>query len=163
MIDVNLLVVTWLLTDPLNGEPNPVNALLTSLFTSGGVSPNDSPQRVYAGHLPVGFDTKYGPGIVVRVGGGTASGTAGGSAHPEAPILNPRMQITVYGTGNFYEVPRRIYRAIFDWMHQRTGVDFGSLGYVLSCLEQVEGQDIADPHTNQATIVSYWRLMTLAN
>ncbi len=163
MIDVSLLAKTWLLTDPLNGEVNPVLALLNSLFTSGGVSPNDTPNRVWSGHLPVGFDPKYGPGIVVRVGSGTATGTAGGSAHPEAPILNPRLQLTVFGLANYYTVPRQVYRAVFDWWHGRTNINLGDAGYVLTCLEQVEGQDVADPHTNQATIVSYWRFMTLAN
>jgi hypothetical protein len=163
VIDVNLLALAWLLTDPLAGEANPVLALLNSLFTPGGVSPNDTPQRIYAGHLPVGFDTKYGPGVVIRVGSGAATGTSGGSAHPEAPILNPRLQHTVYGLGNYYTVPRQVYRATFDWWHGRTNIDLGDAGYVLSCLEQVEGQDIPDPHTNQATVVSFWRLMALAN
>jgi hypothetical protein len=163
VIDVTLLAMTWLMTDPLNGEANPVLALLNSMFTTGGASPNDTPNRVYDSHLPVGFDAKYGPGIVVRVGVGTATGTTGGSAHPEAPILNPRLQLTVYGLGNYYSPPRQVYRAIFDWMHQKTNVDLGAAGYVLSCLEQVEGQAVADPHTGQATIVSYWQLRALAN
>lgn len=163
MIDVNLLLRTWLLTDPLNGVANPVIELLTSLFTPGAPAPNNTPNRIYSGHLPPGFDPTFGPGIVVRVGSGSSSGTTGGSAHPEAPILNPRMGITIFGDGNDYTTTRQVYRAIFDWIHGKTNVDLGDAGYVLTCLEQVEGQDVPDLHTGKATIVSYWRLMTLTD
>jgi len=163
MIDTNLLLRTWLLTDPLNGEANPVLVLLNELFTPGAPPPNDTPLRIYSGHLPVGFDPTFGPGIVVRGGTGTATGTSGGSAHPEAPILNPRKQLTVFGDGNDYTTTAQIYRDCFDWLHQRTNVDLGDAGYVLACLEQVEGQDIPDAHTGKATNVSYWQLRTLAN
>jgi hypothetical protein len=163
VIDVNLLLRTWLLTDPLNGQPNPVLALLTSLFTPGAAAPNNTPQRIYSGHLPAGFDTKFGPGVVVGVGGGTATGTTGGSAHPEAPILNPRMRITVFGTNNDYTTTRQVYRAIWDWIHGKTNINLGDAGFVLACLEQVEGQDVPDVHTGQATVVSWFQLRTLAN
>jgi hypothetical protein len=163
MIDVNNLLRTWLLTDPLNNQANPVIELLTNLFSPGAPPPNNTPNRIYSGHLPPGFDPTFGPGIVVRVGSGTSTGTAGGSAEAEAPILNPRMQISVFGDGNDYTTTREVYRSIFDWIHGKTNVDLGDAGYVLTCLEQVEGQDIPDAHTGKATVVSYWRLRTLAN
>jgi hypothetical protein len=146
MTDANLLLRTWLLTASINGVANPVLAVLTS--------PN-----IYAGHLPPGVDTSIDPAIVVRGGGGTASATGGGSAHPEIPIIRPRMQITAWCGPNQFLLARQIYGAIFDWLHGKTQLDLGSVGFVLSCLEETEGQDVTDPHTGFATVVSFWNLL----
>jgi len=146
MIDANLLLRTWLLTPTLNGNPNPVLAALGS-------------SNIYAGHLPSGVDPKIGPIVVVRTGGGTASITGGGSAHAEIPLTKPRMQVTVWANVNQFQTARNVYGAIFDWIHQQTNVDFGVLGYVMSCLEDTEGQDVTDPHTGFATVVSFWSLI----
>jgi len=146
MIDANLLLRTWLLSTVVNGQPNPVLPVLQT-------------NRIFAGHLPQGLDPKTGPVIVVRTGGGTASATGGGSAHPEIPgLIKPRMQITVWADVDQWQVARAVYGAIFDWLHQQTNVDFGVLGTVLSCLEDTEGQDVSDPHTGYATVVSFWSL-----
>jgi hypothetical protein len=110
-----------------------------------------------------GFDPKYGPGIVIRVGSGTTAGTSGGSAHPEIPVISPRMQLTFWGKETQYQVARQVYRAAYDWMQRRTNIDLGDAGYILSCLEQVEGQDYDDPNTGLAAVVSFWKLMLLEN
>ena len=150
MTDANLLLRTWLLTASINAVPNPVLAVLTN--------PN-----IYAGHLPPGVDTSIDPAIVIRGGGGTASATGGGSAHPEIPLIRPRMQITAWCGPNQFQLARQIYGAIFDWLHGKTRVDFGVAGFVLSCLEETEGQDVTDIHTGFATVVSYWNLQLRAN
>ena|SRR5437016_745762 len=163
MIDSNVLVRSWLLTPSLTIEGtlviNQVPVLLTSLFTSGAPPPNDSPLRIYAGHLRPGFDPKFGPGLVIRVGGGTTGGAGGGAAHPELPLIMPRMQLTSWADVSQYDIARQLYAAAYDWMQRRNGISLGTAGYVISSLEQVEGQDIDDPHTGFATVVGFWKLM----
>ena len=167
MIDANLLLRTWLLTASLtidgNLVTNQVPVLLNALFTSGGAYPNNTPNRIYAGHLVPGFDPQYGPGIVIRVGGGTSAGTGGGSAHPEIPVISPRMQVTCWAKVNQYDVARQLYRAAYDWMQRRTNINLGDVGYILSSLEQVEGQDYDDPQTGLAAVISFWKIMALEN
>ena len=164
MIDVRLLVKTWLLIDSLpqpdgSIKQNPLPPLLASLFQLGGTFPNNDPNRVYVAHLPQGFDPTFGPGVVVRIGSGTTAGTGGGSAHPEIPIIMPRMQITVFAGGQQYEIAAQVYRTIYDWIQRRTSIAIPDIGFIFSCLEQVEGQDVEDPHTHQATNISFWKLM----
>ena len=165
MIDANQLVLDWMLTPSLtiNGElvVNQVPVLLASLLTPGGAYPNNTADRIYAGHLIPGFDAKYGPGGVIRIGPGTSAGTGGGSAHPEAPIISPRVQMTWWAPAAQYDMARKLYRASFDWMHGRNNLDFGDVGYILSCLEQVEGQDYDDPQSGLATNISFWQVKAL--
>ena len=162
MIDVNLLLRTWLLIDQINGETNPVPVFLSSLFVAGGAFPNDNADRVYTGHLPPGFDPQYGPAVLLRVGSGTQASTGGGSAHPEIPLIMPRMQITTWAQKDQYGLARQTYRAVYDWIQRRNNISLtlpdASTGYVLGCLENVEGQDVDDPHTGFATTVSFWGL-----
>jgi hypothetical protein len=164
MIDANVLVRTWLLTPSLTIEGqlvvNQVPLLLQSLFTPGAPPPNDDPlKRIYAGHLRPGFDPNFGPALVVRVGSGTTAGTGGGAAHSELPIVMPRMQLTAWANVSQYDIARQLYAAAYDWMQRRNGIDLGGAGYILSCLEQVEGQDVDDPHTGFATVFGFWKLM----
>jgi len=161
VISPNFLVKTWLLSETVNGVDisNPLLPVLADLFVAGGAFPNNDPNRIYVGHLPQGFDPLYGPGVVIRVGAGTTAGTGGGSAHPEIPITMPRMQITTFAGIQQYQIAGQVYGAIHDWIHRRNNVDLGDAGFVLSCLEQVEGQDVDDPHLFYATNISFWKLM----
>jgi len=118
---------------------------------------------IFAGHLPEKYDPKQtgnGMGIVVRVGGSGV--TSGGVAHPEMPIIDPRMQITVWAGNNEFERARSVDGAIFDWIHAKSSVDFGDIGFVLSSLNQVLGQDITDP-SGLATVVSFYHLTLREN
>ena len=151
MIDVNVLLQTWLLTPSINGNPNPVLPLM------------GSSAQIFSGHLPQGKDPSINPIIVVRVGGGTASATGGGPAQAEVPIITPRMQITTWAGKDRYAQSRQLYCAIWDWLHGKTNVDLSPVGFVLSMLEMTEGQDVSDPQTGLATVVSYWALMARAN
>src|SRR6266404_1185393 len=106
MIDANVLVRSWLLTPSLviDGQTviNQVPVVLAQFFTAGGAPPNNDPNRIYGGHLIPGFAPDFGPGLVIRVGGGTSAGTGGGSAHPELPLNMPRMQLTAWANVNQY-------------------------------------------------------------
>ena len=165
MIDPNLLLRTWLLLPSLtllDGTvvENPVLAALSA--TTPAVAWPQTP--VFAGHLPEGYDprqTGNGPAIVVRVGGSGV--TSGGTAHPEIPIIDPRMQVIVWAGINEYQLARTIDRAIFDWIHGQTALDIADTGHVLLALNQVLGQDINDPHSGLATVVSFWHLMLREN
>jgi hypothetical protein len=167
MIDANILVRSWLLTPSLiiDGQVvvNQVPVVLAQFFTTGGSSPNNTSERIYGGHLIPGFDPLFGPGIVVRVGGGTSAGTGGGSAHPDLPLNMPRMQLTAWAGVNQYDIARQLYGACFDWMHGRNMIDLNTDGFINSCVEQVEGQDVDDPHTGLATVAGFWSLVIRRN
>jgi hypothetical protein len=163
MIDTNLLVRKWLLTSELGIEgqtvENQVPIVLASHFTAGAVPPNDTPNRVYGGHLVPGFDPQFGPGLVVRVGSGASAGTGGGSSRSEVPIREPRVYLTSWADKNQFDIARELYGAAYDWMQRRNNIDLGEFGFIFSCLEQVEGQDIDDPHTGFATVMGIWKVM----
>jgi len=161
MIDPNELLRTWLLL-PLRTiggvlVPNPILAVLADPANTPAAPYPVTP--IFAGHLPEGYDPKQtgnGMAIVLRVGG--SGTTAGGTAHSEIPIIDPRMQLTVWAGINEYRRARQVDRAIFDWIHAKTPLDLGVTGYVIQCLNQVLGQDINDPKTGLATVVSFWHL-----
>lgn len=166
MIDPNLLLRTWLLIPDLFIEgvdvANPVLAALALQDPPPAFRPPDPP--VYAGHLPEHYDprpTGNGMAIVIRVGG--SGTTSGGTASPEIPIIDPRMQITVWAGINEYQKARTLDRAVFDWLHAKNNVDLGETGFVLASLNQVLGQDINDTSTGYATVVSFWHLMLREN
>jgi hypothetical protein len=118
---------------------------------------------VFAGHLPEEYDPRQpgnGLAVVVRVGGSGV--TDGGVAHTEMPIIDPRMQITVWAGNNLFELARKMDGAIFDWIHAKSSLDFGDMGFVLSSLNQVLGQDITDP-SGLATVVSWYHLTLREN
>jgi hypothetical protein len=163
MIDTNLLVRKWLLTPELDIEgqtvQNQVPIVLASHFSAGAVPPNDTSDRVYGGHLVPGFDPQFGPGLVVRVGSGASAGTGGGSSRSEVPIREPRVYLTSWADKNQFDIARELYGAAYDWMQRRNNIDLGEFGFIFSCLEQVEGQDIDDPHTGFATVMGIWKVM----
>jgi hypothetical protein len=166
VIDPNLLLRTWLLTPDLVLDgvdvSNPVLTALSLQDPTPANPPDSTP--IYAGHLPEHYDprpTGQGVAIVIRVGG--SGTTSGGTANAEIPIIDPRMQITVWAGINAYQQARTLDRAIFDWIHAKNNVDLGEAGFVLSSLNQVLGQDINDPSTGYATVVSFWHLMLREN
>jgi len=169
MIDVGIAIRTWLQLDSITEidgtfKQNQIPSILAANFTLGGEFPNNDPNRIYIGHLVAGFDAQYGPGIVVRVGAGTSAGTGGGSAHPEIPIIMPRLQLTAWADKENYILARKVYRAAYDWMQRAVNIELGTdtggehIGFIMSCQEQVEGQDFDDPHTGFATNISFWKI-----
>lgn len=151
MIDPNFLLRNWLLTPSLVIDGvDTLNPVLAAL---------DNEDNVFAGRLPENFNPGFlndGLAIVVRVGG--SGTTTGGIAHAEIPIFDPRMQITVWAGLNEFQLARSVDGPIFDWIHGKTNIDLGNAGYVMTCLNQVLGQDIQDPKTALATVVSFYHL-----
>lgn len=100
--------------------------------------------------------------IVIRVGG--SGMTSGGTANTEIPIIDPRMQVSVWAGINEYQKARALDRAIFDWIHAKNSIDLGAdVGFALNSVNQVLGQDINDPSTGLATVVSFWHLTLREN
>jgi hypothetical protein len=139
------------------------NGILTILNAQTPVAPWPVP-AIFAGQLPEKYDprqTGNGMAVVVRVGGSGL--TTGGVAHPEMPIIDPRMEVIVWAGINEFETARSVDRAIFDWIHGKASLDFGDIGFVLTSLNQVLGQDIPDAKTGLSMIVSWYHLTLREN
>jgi hypothetical protein len=133
------------------------NALLRRWISEGL-----NTQRVSATVLPQyeaatddGFNPQSGPWIVIS--------TRGGLAHPEAPIITPSLTVRVWAGFNQFDVARARYLEVFDLIHQQTSVDFGDDGYVISCSEEVQGQDVTDPETGYATVIADFGMKCTSN
>jgi hypothetical protein len=167
MIDPNLFLRTWLLIPQLPQPDGSLldNPVLAALLAQLPPPPDPWPSPpVFAGHLPEHYDPRpsgNGMAIVIRVGG--SGMTSGGTANPEIPIIDPRMQVSVWAGINEYQKARTLDRAIFDWIHGKTSINLGDAGFALGSLNQVLGQDINDPSTGLATVVSFWHLTLREN
>jgi hypothetical protein len=81
--------------------------------------------------------------------------TRGGFSDPEVAITQAHFELTCWsGDG---PTARSIYRAVFDLVHGKTGVQLNS-GFILAALEQIAGQDLTDPNTYAALVVCYFDL-----
>jgi hypothetical protein len=144
MIDSNLTFATWLRT----------NAALTALLGDAiGVSP--AVPAIYCGMLP----ETYRPEVN---GCAITFSTGGGLGDPEVPIVSPRVQVECWAPALSSQQARAIYRALYDLIAGQNSIDLGAAGYVLSCIEEVQGQDLTDPDTQWTSVLCYYRL-TLRN
>lgn len=166
MIDHNKLLRTWLLapqvTLPVIGTiSNPVLAVLASQSPAPAVPYPITP--IFAGHLPEKYDPRpTGNGMAVVIRGGGSGVTFGGTAHTEIPIIDPRLEVICWAGNNEFEKARSVDRAIFDWIHAKSCLDLGDVGFVINSLNLVLGQDIYDP-SGLASIVSFYHLTLREN
>lgn len=123
-------------------EDNPVVLALTQ----------DNIERIYCVSLPLKFNPEEGYAILLQC--------EGGNTHPEVNGLDTlRFQVRVWGKVRDFEGVRLIYQAIKDWAHGKQKMSFAEVdGSILSCLEVVPGQDVTDPETGWATVVSFYEL-----
>lgn len=136
MVDTNILLRDWLLS----------STGITSLLGTNG---NGS---IYCGDLPEHFDPLLGPGITIH--------SVGGVAHTEIlSLVDERKQIRVWAGIEKYQLARQVYLAIKSLIHGQTSVDFGADGRVVRCIEAVPGQDVTDPDTGWATVLTFYQLM----
>ena len=113
---------------------------------------------VFAGKLPEQYNPRqagHGLAIVVSVSGSGA--TDGGVAHPEIPIIDPRMQVKVWAGDYEFLRARQLDCAIYDWIHGKTGLVFSGIGFVLTAVNQVLGHDFTDP-SGLVQVISYYHL-----
>ena len=165
MVDPNNLLRTWMLQPyvTLPDGSTLANPILAVFEQNAGDQPWPGGPSVFAGHLPEKYNPKQtgnGMAIVVMVGG--SGTTVGGVAHTEMPIIDPRMQVKVWAGNNEFVRARQLDGAIFDWIHAKTSLDFAGIGFVLSSLNQVLGQDITDP-SGLVTVVSWYHLTLREN
>lgn len=168
MVDPNKLLRYWMLAPSVIASNQDgsrgllVNPILEVFAENPAQNPWPQPP-IFAGHLPENYSPKMegnGLAIVVRVGGSGV--TSGGVANSEMPLIDPRMQVTVWAGNNLFELARKLDGAIFDWVHARAPVDMGQYGFVQNSLNQVLGQDITDP-SGLATVVSWYHLTLREN
>lgn len=130
-----------------------VNSLLVALFNT-----NANPVRVALGNasntfgqmLPEAFDVRAGAKAVVI-------GTRGGVAHPEiAGWRTERVQVTAWAL--ISADARKVYGAVYDYLHGLQAVDRSTDGFLVVALEVVSGQDVVDPDTGWATCVGFFNV-----
>jgi hypothetical protein len=165
LVDPNNLLRTWMLQPyvTLTDGTTLVNPILDVFQHNAAAQTWPGGPSVFAGHLPEQYNPKqtgHGLAIVVTVGG--SGMTVGGVAHTEIPIIDPRMQVKVWAGNNEFVRARQLDGAIFDWIHAKTSLDFSGIGFVLSSLNQVLGQDITDP-SGLVTVVSWYHLTLREN
>jgi hypothetical protein len=102
-----------------------------------------------------GFRPEDGPWIVLQI--------RGGNAHAEAPIIAPSVQVRVWAGPEQFLSARARYLQVFDLIHGATSVDFDVDGHVILCVEEVQGQDITDPDTGYASVISFFELRCRSN
>lgn len=103
--------------------------------------------RIVGPDLPEGSNPKLLAWMVLRTRGGRGQ-------HPEAPIAYPSIQMSCYAPTA--EQAWALYQTAKSFVHGKTGVDLGAAGFVLSCLEEVQGQEFTDPDTGWPTVVAFF-------
>lgn len=136
MVDPNALVVTWLRTI----------AAITALLPD-----RNGTKSIYAVELPPKFDPAAGPAITITANGGISN--------PEiTTIIRPRIQIKIWGDVLAFEAVRAVYSAMYDVINGAGNITIPAVGVILSCCEVSLPQDLSDPDTDWATVVSFYEL-----
>lgn len=134
MVDHNLLVIERL---------NSVSAL-TSILGSFGV---------VGGELPEKFDPESAPAtspivVVCR---------EGGTPFENAPVKTARMKVRVWAGINQFVKANQVYAQVFEALHGITSVQLAD-GFIIHANETESGQDLTDPDTQWATVLSYYEV-----
>jgi hypothetical protein len=132
MVDSNAVLLEWLTTSPA-ADP------LLAIVPAG---------QIIAGDLPEGAAPQSNQQWITFK-------TRGGLSDPEVAITQAHFELTCWAGDS--KTARSIYRAIFDLVHGRTGLQLTN-GFVLAALEQIAGQDLTDPYTYAAQVVAYFDL-----
>jgi hypothetical protein len=145
MIDSNAAFVAWI---------SQSTALTGLLGAAMGIQPG--PPAIYCGMLPEGYKPEVnGRAITFATRGGPG-------ADPEVPIISPSIQVECWAPALCSQQAREVYRALFDQIAGKCNINLGANGYILSCIEEVHGQDLTDPDTQWTSVLAYYRL-TLRN
>jgi hypothetical protein len=142
MVDSNLALVTYLKQ----------SAALVELVTNQDQTKIPEQVLIYCGTLPEGYKPEINGCAITFI-------NRGGAADTEAPIIRPSVQIECWAPALGNQQARKVYRAVFDQLHQKNNIDLGDIGYILSITEEVQGQDVTDPDTKWVSVLSYYRLI----
>jgi hypothetical protein len=137
VIDANALVRKWLVT----GLPS--DRVWVAVLPA------------YDEHTESGFRPDDGPGIVL--------GVAGGGLEADIPILDVRIQVTVYAGPDEGLAAGTLSGQIRDLLHDKRRVDLSPTGYVISSLEDSDSQIGAEPTLGYAMAVSFYRMILRSN
>jgi hypothetical protein len=134
VVDHNLLIKELLDSTPA----------VTSLLGSLGVRIGDVPEK---------FDPLNAPATSPCV----TLCREGGDSFENAPIKTARMKIRVWAGKNQRLLANEVYGEICDALDGRNSVQLTG-GFIIKCLESVGGQDLSDPDTGWATVLSYYEV-----
>lgn len=134
MVDHNLLIKELL------DNTSAVKSLLGSL----GVRIGDVPEK---------FDPLNAPSTSPCV----TLCREGGDSFENAPIKTARMKIRVWAGKNQRLLANQVYAEICDALDGLNSVQLAA-GFILKCFEAVAGQDLSDPDTGWATVLSYYEV-----
>jgi len=127
--DVNAIIKSYLDTC----------ATLTALVTAGTV------KQIYCPRLPENVDLSVAPAVSFFVRGGTST--------PYIPgVPEPSVQFDCWADSLI--TARQVYRALYDNLQGIQNVKVGSY-YIMSAIEEVQGQDLVDE-----LVPNYFRVMT---
>lgn len=129
MIDTNSVLVEWLKTTA------------TSLYTLVST-------RVYCSSLPPGFTNSQAALEVMRRGGRSKLEHAEHAAS---------FQIKCFGGTSSHAEAEAVYRALYDRLQNKSGVDVTS-GNIMASEEETIGQSLTDPDTKWPFVLSFWRV-----
>lgn len=110
--------------------------------------------HVFGTKAPDGFNPTDQGCVVVQ-------GWAGDS-HTEIRALNkPRVQVRTWAGRDQSALARAIYCAVYGMLHGINNVAVASYGKILASSEAVGGQDLEDPETGFASVISYYEIQHL--
>lgn len=128
--------------------------MLIQLALANGTLTGLVGQNVYGGALPEHFDPTSNPALVLSI--------AGGRTHSEMPLQDAVVQVKVWAGVNQFVLARSAYNAVFNALHGQTNVSFGSNGRLVSCLEAMPAQEVYDPDSGWATLVSHYQVIAVS-
>ena len=83
--------------------------------------------------------------------------TRGGISTPYIPgWLSPSVQFDCWATSNI--IARQVYRALYDSLQGIQNVAVGS-NYILSAIEEVQGQDLQDEVQGYFRVITFFQIM----
>jgi fructose-1,6-bisphosphatase len=68
------------------------------------------------------------------------------------------MQITVWDNVGQAQRARQVYSALYDAIDGKGNIAINGVGTIMSCYEVQPPQDLTDPETDWATVVSFYEL-----
>jgi hypothetical protein len=150
MPDATILVRKFLLQDAA------LLALCPGSAPTVPASDPDVPEHIVGGVLPEYANPNvYAPFVTIA--------TEGGTSHPEAPINADRVKVRVWAGINQWPLARQVNEEIETWLHRKNQIDLAPAGFIIISQQTVGAQDLTDPDTGWATVVSFYQITNRAS
>lgn len=106
--------------------------------------------------LGQGYDPENDrPALVVTV--------KAGQTHSEMPTAKFQMQVTAWAGINQFALARRASYDAWTAVRDIQNVDYGADGFIITLYETTPGQQVTDPDTGWATVISTYELQARSN